>query len=108
MNGDRKNATPIETASDSQFNTTLRPTREAFSIGLRQHQLSCVETFGIFTRRVGLHASETQEGHESLVVKPLLGSLRPEGFHNDGDLLLSRRLVQVHERIRPVHVAVIL
>src|SRR5207248_10133137 len=83
MKGDRKKATPTETASDIQFRTTLRPIWNFFDMVLRQHYLSAIKRFCIPGRCVRFHPSQPHDPKKCFFIEPALIALGSKAFHED-------------------------
>ena len=74
--------------------------------GRLQHDLSAIEALGVFPRRPRLHTTEPQQRPEEVRRKPIFISLSLKMGHEQADLFLAGRVVQVNEEIGGTHIAV--
>src|SRR5262249_55329259 len=73
-----------------------------------QRDLPTVKRFRIPRGGFGLDPANPQERQERIRCEPVLVLLTLEALHEHGDLLLTGRLVEMHEDIRGAQVAVVL
>src|SRR6266403_5582247 len=72
-----------------------------------EDDLAAVEGFRVLFGSPGLHATDSQESLKRIRREPVVVPLGLEAIHDEADLLLAGRLIQMHEEIRKAEVAVV-